>query len=281
MRIRIGATALLMGCMVGTVRAQEPINATDSATAPSPGHVIFKEQYRFNSMSLKEGPRPRRGDIWDSVLLTTANIGVTRDVSLSLRTPVLFRDRHFDGPISDQRVGGVGDITVLGKWRFYQDDSGPLDTLRLSLAGGIRIRSGDAPFTSDGYDPIVGLAATKISGRHGFNGSLQWLFSTDGNDEPIYPGESLADVLRYDAAYLFRLYPAKYSSETYGALYAVVELNGTYETNGDNELLIAPGLMYEAATWTLELSVQAPVWRDVHHRAEMDYAIVAGIRLSL
>jgi len=271
---------LVLLCASGLTLAQEPINAADSATQPSPGHVIFKEQFRFYSLDLDEGRHDRRGEIDDAVFFSTLNIGLRSDWALSLRFPTVFRDREFDQSGRTEREEGIGDLTALAKWRIYQNDTGPLDSARLSLIGGAEIRTGDSPFTTDAYNPVFGVAYTKIVGRHGFNGSLQWTLTTDGNDEPIYAGESTADLFRYDLAYLFRLSPRTYTAETRGALYAVCEINDLYETNGDNELFLSPGIMYEARTWTAELSVQLPTWQEIDHRAETDLAVVAGVRFS-
>ncbi len=257
-------------------RAQQPINASNAATVPSPGTFLLEEQFRFESLKLEHGPEQRQGRIRDYGLFNNLNWGLVRDVSLSLRVPVRLRDR-------DAREGGgtdlgVGDVTILGKWRFWKHDTSALDTQRLALTGGVDIPSGDDPFTSNSFNPIVGLAYTRIAGRNGINAALQYTFTTNGSDEPILPGESRADLLRYDAAYLYRLAPAAYTVETAGAWYAVLELNGYYETNGDNELRLSPGVMYEAWRWALELSVQVPVWRDIAHRAATELILVCGLR---
>jgi hypothetical protein len=263
------------------VIAQEPINA-DSATQPSPGHVIIKEQFRFLSLDADSGPRDRRGQTRDYVLQNSIAAGLTSDLSLIVRTPLVARRRAFDLTDRVDREQGVGDVTTLLKWRFYRQDHGPLDTTRIALLGGAEVRTGDGPFTNDAYNAVLGLAATKIAGRHGFNGNLQWTFTTDGVRDPTYPGMSTADLFRYNGAYLYRLWPAKFDQHTSaGAWYAVAELNGAYETNGDNELLLSPGLMYEAAAWTLELSVQVPVWQDIANRPETEYALILGLRFSL
>lgn len=262
-------------------RAQEATNAADSATQPSPGYVVLKEMFHYYNLDLDNVAPDRHGDVEDASFMTVVNVGVAPDWSLSFRLPVVLRDREYELSGESDREEGVGDFTALAKWRLYKNDSNPLDTKRLALIGGLQIRTGDAPFTSDGYNPIVGLAYTQITGRHGLNGSLEWTFTTNGNDEPIYAGESSADLLRYDAAYLYRLTPAEYTADTYGALYMQFEANGYYETNGDNELFFSPGLMYEAKTWAAELSIQIPTWQEIDHRAEANYVIVAGVRLSL
>jgi hypothetical protein len=264
---------------IGAALAQEPVNA-DSATQPTPGHATFKQQFRFSSLSLEEGPRDRRRNIQDLTLLSTVNLGLTTDTALSLRVPVVFRRETFDVSGHVNREEGVGDVTALGKWRFWRNDTAALDTQRASLLAGAQIRTGDSPFTSDAYNPILGLAYTQIAGRHGLNGSLQWMFTTGGVPDPVMPGMTTADLLRYDGAYLYRLSPAAYTADTQGAWYAVAEVNGLYETNGDNQLFLAPGLMYEARTWTFELSVQVPVWQDLARRPEARYTLVAGLRFS-
>lgn len=259
--------------------AQEP-PLGESATQPSPGGVVVKEAFRFDRLELNNGPRYRRYRVNEYTALTTVNVGVTRDFSLSFRAPAAYRREK------EARVGairediGAGDVTLLGKWRFFQRDTGPIDTVRAAVLGGAEIRTGDTPFTSDSYDPVLGLAFTQIIGRHGINASTLWKFTTDGGDRPVEFGGGRADAWRYDAAYLYRIYPAEYTVDTPGALYVVGEMNGRYETNGDNELLAAPGLMWEAAHWVLELSVQAPVRQDVAHRAETKYAIMLGFRVS-
>jgi hypothetical protein len=281
---RPGATfqwaSLLLLAAIDRAAAQESITATDSATQPSPGHVILKEQFRFYRLDLDTGPRARRGEVDESVFLTTLNAGVSADVSLSFRMPVRLRDREFDFLREAERDEGIGDFTALAKWRVYRKDDGPLDTARLSLIGGAEIRTGDSPFTNDAYNPILGLAYTQIAGRHGVNASLNWTFTTGGNDEPIFAGESTADLFRYDLAYLWRLAPREYTAETRGAWYLVAEVNGLYETNGDHELLVSPGIMYEARTWTAELSVQLPAWQEIDHRAETEFVLIAGVRFS-
>ncbi len=275
------ALVLISGWWTSPTRAQEPPNAFDSATMPSPGHVILREQFRYYSLELDHAVAPaQRGKISDFTLMSMLNIGLAPDVSLSLRTPTSFRRTTFE--LGDRRddEAGVGDITLLGKWRIFREDDGPLDSRRFSLLLGPEFRSGDNPFTSDSYDIIVGCAYTQIAGRHGFNGALHWKFTTNGSDTPTFPEEQTADALRYDLAYLYRLDPEEFTEESTAAWYAVLELNGVYETNGDNELLIAPGLMYEARLWTWELSVQLPTWQDVENRGEVRYAIITGLRFS-
>jgi len=253
----------------------------ESATQPSPGQMLLRPMFHYYRLDV-DGPSPfERGKLEVFDVETSLDVGLRHDVALSLRVPIELRRQSFSDDSGTDEEEGIGDLTLLAKWRVWRADTNALDTARLSLLGGIDIRSGDDPFTSDAYSPLLGLAYTQVRGRHGFNGSLMWKFTAGGNDFPVFAGESTADALNYDFAYLYRLAPAEYSADTSGAWYAIAQLDGAYETNGDNELLLSPGIMYEATTWALEFSVQFPVWEALDHRPETDYVLQTGFRLSL
>lgn len=259
--------------------AQEPPNAI-SATSPSPGHFIFKEQVRYTSFRLDEGRFDRRREIDDVQLRTTLSFGLTPDWSLSLTAPVIFRDERYNFGDRGGRDAGVADLQLLAKWRFWKEDSTALNTKRLALVTGLEMRTGDNPFTGDSYDPILGLAYTQITGRHGLNAAALWTFTTGGVRDAVLPAMSTADLLTADLAYSYRLWPAEYTADTPGALYAIAELNGLYETNGDAQLFVSPAVMWEATQWVLSLSVQVPVWQDLSNRPETDYVLGVELRFS-
>ncbi|MBK8914962.1 MAG: hypothetical protein IPM64_10250 [Phycisphaerales bacterium] len=272
--------ALLAALLPGHVAyGQQPTNAFASGTGPSPGQVTLMEQFRYTQLTLRDAPAAERGRIREFGLENMVHVGLLPELTLAAVVPVAYRDRRYE-PGGREEDLGVGDATIFASYRFLRHDFSPLNTLRVSALGGAQVRTGDGPFTGDAYNPLIGLAFTAIIDRHGFNGDCVWTFTTDGVARPLRAGESTADVLRYDLAYLYRLYPVEYAADTPGALYAVCELNGVYETNGDNELLIAPGIMWEAATWALEVSAQAPAWRGISNRAETDYSVVIGLRLT-
>ena len=277
--LRLAAAVLVGGLYLWPAAAQEPPNAI-SATSPSPGHFIFKEQVRYTSFRLDEGRFDRRREIDDVQLKTTLSFGLTPDWSLSLTAPVIFREERYDFGDRGGRDAGVADLQLLAKWRFWKDDSTALNTKRLALVTGLEMRTGDNPFTGDSYDPILGLAYTQISGRHGLNAAALWTFNTGGVADAVMPGMSTADLLTADLAYSYRLWPLEYAADTPGALYAIAELNGLYETNGDAQLFASPALMWEATHWVFSLSVQLPVWQDLTNRPETDYVIAAEVRFS-
>ncbi|MBK8916227.1 MAG: hypothetical protein IPM64_16800 [Phycisphaerales bacterium] len=255
--------------------AQEPPNAYESATQPGPGTFIFKPQLRY--FYLDDAPSSPRSETHQLNFSNTLNFGIAPDWSASIRFPLEQRWQS-DRASSDEESFGIGDLTTLLKWRVWRNDTSPLDTQRLAVFGGLEWPLGQSEFSSYSFDPIVGTAYTQVSGRHGINLSGAWKFTTDGDENPLLAGDGQADLLRYDAAYLFRLDPERYTAETKGAWYAVLELNGLYETNGDHEVFLSPGIMFEAQSWVLEFSVQLPAVQRLDHRPETDFAVIFGLR---
>ncbi|MCI0362521.1 MAG: transporter [Phycisphaerales bacterium] len=254
--------------------AQTPINAP-GAMQPSTGTGV----YHIMPMYREIGSDPTSNVLGgrEYIVLSQIAYGVSQNFSLQIDVPVGYRDLQISGPGSaDDHEAGIGDTTLLAKLRVYRDDPAPTDTTRLSLAGGLQI-PGNVDFemdsSNDAWDPIIGAIFSTVRGRHGFNVSAFWEFYTGNDDDQ-------SDSLRADASYLFRLLPEAYTADSGGALYAVAELNGFYGTNGDTEVYLSPGVMFEARTFTLDATVMLPVWQEVEHRAESEYLIGVGLRLS-
>jgi hypothetical protein len=89
------------------------------------------------------------------------------------------------------------------------------------------------------------------------------------------------DALFYNASYLFRLLPGQYGAHTKDATYFILEANGIYETNGDNEILLAPGIMYETRDMAFEFSVQLPAYQEIENRPKTNLTLTAGIRFLM
>ena len=267
----------------GSALAQEAI-LTDAATQPAKGRVTFRGQYRFTRLD-QEARDGRQGrTVNDHAWHSTVTYGVRRDISFAASFAALVRDDvsgspgagFMEGPDDDE--AGVTDLRTTLKWRFWQEDPGPVDTRRLALVGGIEWPTGTGDLSSHSIDPFAGIVFTAIQGRHGFNQSVLYQFNTGTIEENLLVGQNKYDLLEFDTAYLYRLYPGSYTDETEGSLYATVELEGYYETSGDVELLISPGLMWEARRWTAEVGVRLPLYEDVTERAAVGYGVVFGIR---
>lgn len=255
--------------------AQEVLNMP-SATQPAAGHFTVRPMARFTRY--EDDPTTQGRTARETRADLIIAYGITGELSASATLPFTHRRTTFADGSTDANVG-LADPTILFKWRFWKEDLGPIDTIRTSLLFGAELPLGDGVYTSGSVDPIVGVAMTTIRGRHGLGASVQYTLTTDGDSEPLTFGHGLADAIRADASYAFRIDPAEYESDTPAATYAVLELNTRFETNGDREVFLSPGLLYEARTWAAEFGAQIPVERSLDHRPKVDYALVLGIRI--
>lgn len=252
-----------------------------SAAQPSPGVVLAREVVQYTKY--RDDPAGRA--IFDLTIETQIAIGLTAETAFIFRVPLKYReqDRAAMGgmPAIESDDLHFGDAHVMVKHRIWQNDTGPIDTQRISLIAGIDIPTGKAPFGNEGWDPMVGIVYTSIQGRHGVNAAARYQFNTHERDDgmPTTATDGIEDTAFLDLAYLYRMHPAEFAADSHGAWYLMGELNGTYETNGDIEFMFGPGIMYEARNWVIEASVQVPVAADVDHRPEIDYTIGVGLRI--
>ena len=268
-------SAAAMAVTAPAAMAQEPM-FSGAATQPSPGQVTVRTQLLVTHLGAD--PTAARREVEDYRVTTTVTAGLSRDLAFSLSAPVAHRRIDTTAAGESDTQFGVDGLSATLRWRVYKEDTGPIDTFRVALLGGMNFPL-PGPISAEGFNPSVGAVATWIRGRHGFNLGAQYTITTDGKRNPIFPGESLADYLRADASYLFRLAPERYTAETGGAWYAALELNGRYETNGDGQVFLSPGVLYEARTFALEAAVQLPVWQSLSRRPESRFTIVFGVRL--
>jgi hypothetical protein len=252
---------------------------TPAATQPSVGHFALRERLVWFSLGDDPSPREREGD--ELVATTTIAYGLTRDWSLWLDAPVVWRsEQETIGSARDSdELFGLGDMSLTAKYRFFQHDLGPVDTIRAAAIAGFQAPTGTGDLSSHSWDPIFGGVFMLITGRHGLTQSLVYQLNTGTIEDPWRAGGGKADLLRYDTAWAFRFHPVEYTADTRAAWYAVVELNGMYETNGDNEVMLSPGVLIEARTWALETTIQIPIAAEVDHRPEVELAIGLDFRL--
>jgi len=259
--------------------AQES-TSVPSATTPGEGRFYFRQLFTYSKYS--DDPSPDDRTIEKMTARSRLSYGVTGNLALNLEVPIIYASERHAGshhPNYSTEEVGVGDINLDLKFRPFQWDLGPVDTLRLAFITGIQIPTYDKDLSSRGFDPYVGVVFSGVLGRHGINQSLRYKFNTNGLDYPITPGDGTADALFYDTSYLFRLLPAEYAADTQGSLYLTVELNGIYETNGDNEILLGPGILYEAKGFAIEAAAGLPIVRDVDERPRTDLVFTIGFRL--
>lgn len=273
MKSFIAVLTVFIACVSSEALGQEPTN-TPAAVIPGKGRFTFQQLLKYKKFSREEAVNSR--DIRDFQTISKMAYGITRDSAISLDLPVFFRATDIN--FSTDREEGLGDATVMLTKRFYQNDFGAVNTSRAAWMAGLELPTGDAPFGSDSVDPIIGAAWTHIEERNGYNLAGRYKFNTDGRYRPVTAGDSSADILYLDAAWLYRLFPGEWQADSTYAWYSMLELNGTYETNGDSEVFISPGLLYEANHIAWEVSVQLPILQELNNRPKADYAILLGVR---
>lgn len=274
----VGSIATVIALSLAPVAvAQQSFNNT-SAAQPSTGVSLFRQTVEFTKY--RNDPSDADRDIFEIKFDTQLALGLTKNIAVIARVPTYYRDIDSTDAAVDGDDFDLGDPHIMFKFRFWQNDTGPIDTQRLSLLTGLDLPLGRAPFGNRGWDPMIGLVYTSIQGRHGVNAALRYKFNTHEREGfAITADDSLADTVFLDTAYLYRLSPASYSNDTHAAWYAMAEVNATYETNGDTEVTVAPGIMYEARNWVFEAMVKLPVAAEVDHRPELDYSVGVGLRI--
>jgi len=253
------ATSIVLLVVLGIVPqayGQAPINS-DVALQPSTGGFIFREKARLLTSD----------DINTLMARSTLVYGYSDGLTFLFSAPYVYTE--MDTASGSDREEGFADFSLLTKPRLYRDDFGPTDTMRFDLIAGMDVPSGDDPLASDSVSPVLGGVFTYVEGRRAFDADLLWKFNTEGDG---------VDAMRYDLAYLHRLMPDDFSDPPYRAIYSVLELNGRYETNGDHELFISPGIQWVTKRWIVEMSVSLPIVQELDHRLEYDVALTWSIR---
>ncbi|HMN96626.1 MAG TPA: hypothetical protein PKC43_01670 [Phycisphaerales bacterium] len=270
------AVAIALMAPIGTPRAaaQTPVYGL-GAMQPSTGHFYVHTMVNYRQFDGDDSTLDR--DVRQVSIVTQVAYALLSNVSVNLDIPVVFNHLSASAQATGDSAAGFGDIDLSIKWRVWQHDTGPTDTMRFALIGGLQMPGGTTTYwdsTEEGWNPFFGGVFSIVQGRHGGNASLLWEFDTAG-------GGNADGGLQYDLSYLYRLAPAVYGEATsHAAWYFVAEINGLYETNGNDQLFLAPGIMYEATWWTLDAGVMIPVYQDLKDRPETEIAFGVGLRLS-
>ena len=264
--------ATSLGLAAPALAPAGPINTNVALTAPKGGN-IFRLQYTYS----ESGARGNVRHVNTSTVRATYLYGLKSNLTLSLSAP--YHNRQVDVVVPrfgrvERAHDGIGDLTLLAKYRFWKSEPRPQETLRWAALGGVNLRSGDSDFSSDSYDPIVGTVFTWRRDRGGFDADLVYQFNTGS-------GEFRHDTLRYDVSYAHRVWPEVYDMENVWEFNVVGELNGRYSTDGSHEVFLSPGMQFITERWILEASIQLPVIQKLNNDGpDTNYRLVLGLRFQ-
>jgi outer membrane putative beta-barrel porin/alpha-amylase len=291
-----------------------PAVTIPAATLPKgEGAVAVRLEYvkfrRFSDSQLAEFA-VRDIDAHSTDLLLSPSLGVgygvTDDFTVSARLPYLLRTAIRHGHLEDGEAlaethgdsQGVGDLTLLGQYRFLNGAWGGLES---ALLFGIKAPTGDTGERdregerfeaehqpgSGSWDPLLGLALSRRLGPCSLDGNLLYTFATKGTQRT-----DLGDRLHYNAAVSYRLGAEgsghhSHSHETPAHRHVnwdlILELNGEWQgkqrvagvsdpNSGGNLIYLSPGFRMSDGSWGATVSVGVPVLQDlngVQHDTEL------------
>jgi outer membrane putative beta-barrel porin/alpha-amylase len=219
-----GATALLLVTPAfahhpsgaGSTGGAGPIITAPATTLEKGQSVagIVLEVINLDPLSLDQlGGHPHPHSL-ESIVATSLVFayGVTDNLTLSLRLPFVRRtdilDAH-EGPLGD--AAGVGDLSVLGQYRFYNDRASQTEA---ALLLGATLPTGDTSVTtpagglfeaefqpgSGAWSGLLGAAFTKRYGAWSFDTNVLYQFTGDGTQDT-----NLGDRFLYNAAISYRI----------------------------------------------------------------------------
>ena len=302
MRVRaaiLPAVFLLSGA--GTLLAQEGgLDILDGETIWAEGTQVSLSEIFRRKATFYRGP-DRTRDPLDRALSESrstlgANYGALPELTLSALVPFVYRELRFDGPSGRESnaSGGLGDVTLLAKYRAFKEDwhlgsfnwtvfaGGELPTGATDAEdGGARLPPEHQP-GSGSWDAVVATAATFEVDRWKLNGVL--LFERNGKGSQDY---KFGDLLIAEVTLGRRLIVEKYPGPLFRADLAVqwrhefasVQGGRRLPDSGGDMVLLKSGMVFwPRPWWGVIVSAEIPVWRNLRgDQIGLDYGIFASV----
>ena len=239
--------------------------------------------------------------------------GVTNDFTVAVTLPYVRRTgireavEQDNGELEVENFGpadGIGDMTLFGEYRFFNQNHTELAALFGLTTPTGRTNAHTAqgePFDAEfqpgtgAWEPLLGLAWTHHEGKMSFDADVLYSFGTEGIEST-----NLGDRFQYNFAVSYRLsslgsgeHPMFHGAESHEegndghhhqdhehestgpSLDLVLELNGEWHAeqvtngisdpnSGGNTIFLSPGLRLSQDKWSGFLSVGVPIERDLN-----------------
>ena len=307
MRALLRLAMLIAALMFAEPAWAFPINAPNARTLfggftlASPRVKITRATTLLQDRNRVSDPRDRELTVVEEDV--TVAYGATRDLTVGISLPIVEKRLRFRTPSRGKTtiaVDGLGDLSLVGAYRFFREDV-PLGTTQVSLLAGLKLPTGRSLQTdrdvslltggtsarlppslqlgSGSVDGIIGLGAMRNIERLTFYGSVQAKINSSGA-----AGFRAGNTIFYDLS-------ADYVFLESRNLFLILELNGVYAEKGEqrgnalpesggNTLFISPGVQYLPLPYLiLETSIQVPIYQELNgQQLGTDYSIVAGFR---
>lgn len=225
-------------------------------------HTLYKGGYGLEVAWEGE----KAGDEKHSVIKYHLSYGLTPDLTMSIVVPH-FLEKEEGGSSLTSGPGGLGDISLRGKYRFLRYDA-PGVTTGVALNLALKLPSGDEretpPLGSGSVDYAAGLALSREGLRHYFFSDVRYRINTEAN------GVRKGNVFFFDVAYGIRPWKTDYLKPD---LVIVVELNWEQVSRtrvgkvknpdtGGNHVFVAPGFLLSYRFIMFKGGVQIPILRE-------------------
>ncbi|HQU16269.1 MAG: hypothetical protein B7Z66_00145 [Chromatiales bacterium 21-64-14] len=294
----VAALGLLWAAAWGSRAVAAPITF-NTALPVATQQFVFRE--RFVRVHSTGDVTPANRDLTASGAISVLAYGVTPDFALFGIAPWFDKRLELNmggGRIARSTGGGLGDVTLLGRYTAYRYD-GPGVNLRVAPYAGVQAPTGSDDVRdalgllprplqpgSGAWDPIVGLVATYQTLPYEVDGQFSYKATTAAG------GFRFGNSAELDGSLQYRLWPRRLGSGLPAFVYGVMEfnlvhqdrneINGVADPNsGGTTLSLAPGLQYVTRTWILEAAVQVPVAQNLNGSGLMnDYVVNAGFRIN-
>jgi len=310
---------IIIGLFSGTALAHHPSGGaglgqagpirTATATTLPQGKLSFGLQSEFidldefsNSQLLRFSDHGKDAHTADSIFHSIAGMGygLTDNITLSLKISYEninnVREAHSDEPGEIHLHGdakGIGDLTVMGQYRFLKTDNNVETALFLGLKmptgktneRDIHGQTFEAEFLpgTGSWNPIIGIAATKRYGKVSLDGNIQYTFGTRGTQYT-----NLGDIFSYNAAVSYRAISGSLAWDF------ILEANGEWKerqrirgekdpNSGGNLLFLSPGTrLVFGRNFSTYLSIGIPLLQDMNGiQEDTNYKALFGVSFSL
>jgi hypothetical protein len=204
--------------------------------------------------------------------------GVHKDLTVSMLIPWV--DVDLDSSGGDASASGVGDVALLGKYRFYRRDW-PRSAFNAAVLVGVETPTGTTNETQGGgrlppglqpgsgsWDPFFSLTGTLSVGRWRFDSNAFYKWNTEGAQS--YED---GDFFSLNAGGAYRFLHTKYPGPTASASGGFEwrhkgkdeQFGSTLANTGSDELRARAGLTWHPApNLDIKLSLHVPLHQDLN-----------------
>jgi len=278
---------IVFGVAYAVAAHATPWFTQDPRTLPA-GHWRVEEHVLYSGVEegLADGrgvPLPN-GATGASALTaqTRLRYGLRDDLTLFVDVP--FVAKHVDTPAGALNNSGLGDLTLLGKWKYHEDKA---EGKRRAMAGFAKLDTGE----HEGQPGLLALGSGQNdlglihlwewrSGSATWYGNLGYVFRDYSSDTGVNPGDWY--LFNLAAEHPLGKSPAKFVWEVNGRHESRSHQGGRSLTNtGATIFSLSPGLQYvdkkpngRSITW--EAGVQVPLIKGGNLPAVPDYTAYAG-----